>query len=33
MTADLTLACIALHYVADLAVDKCRIIPIGGPEK
>lgn len=29
-TADMALACMALHYVADNAADRCRFIPISG---
>lgn len=29
LMADITLACTALNYVAEDAVDKCRFIPIG----
>ena len=29
-TADMALACMALHYVADNAADRCRFIPIPG---
>lgn len=34
LAADIILACMALHHVAEFAVDKCRIIPIqgGGPQ-
>lgn len=28
LMADITLACLALGYVAEFAVDKCRFIPI-----
>ena len=30
LTADLILACMALHHVAEFAVDKCRVIPVAG---
>lgn len=34
LMADIMLACTAIGYVAEFAVDKCRIIPIqgGGPK-
>ena len=28
--ADIVLACMALHHVAEFATDKCRIIPLPG---
>ena len=28
LVADITLACLALGYVAEFAVDKCRFIPV-----
>lgn len=28
LMADIVLACMALHHVAEFAVDKCRIIPL-----
>lgn len=31
--ADITLACVAIRYVAEFAADKCKFIPIGGPKK
>ncbi|MEG1594563.1 MAG: hypothetical protein RR350_09125 [Oscillibacter sp.] len=33
LMADITLASMALHHVAEFATDKCRIIPVGGPRK
>ena len=34
LMADIMLACAAIGYVAELAVDKCRIIPMpGGGQK
>lgn len=30
LMADITLACTALCYVSEFAVDKCRIIPVSG---
>lgn len=30
LMADIVLACLALNYVAEFAVDKCRIIPVSG---
>lgn len=30
--ADVTLACIALRYVAEFAADKCRMIPVPYPK-
>ena len=30
LMADIVLACMALHHVAEFATDKCRIIPLPG---
>lgn len=30
LMADIMLACMALHHVAEFATDKCRIIPLPG---
>ena len=30
LMADIVLACMALHHVAEFAADKCRIIPLPG---
>ena len=30
--ADIMLACMALHHVAEFATDKCRIIPLPGKD-
>lgn len=30
LMADIVLACMALHHVAEFATDKCRIIPLSG---
>lgn len=30
--ADIVLACMALHHVAEFATDKCRIIPLPGKD-
>ena len=32
LMADIVLACMALHHVAEFATDKCRIIPLPGTE-
>lgn len=33
LTADIMLACTAIGYVAEFAVDKCRFMPVRGNEK
>ena len=30
LMADIVLACMALHHVAEFTTDKCRIIPLSG---
>lgn len=30
LMADIVLACMAIHHVAEFATDKCRIIPLPG---
>ena len=32
LMADIVLACMALHHVAEFATDKCRIIPLPGKD-
>ena len=32
LMADIMLACMALHHVAEFATDKCRIIPLPGKD-
>lgn len=33
LMADIMLACMALHHVAEFATDKCRIIPLPGKDR
>ena len=33
LTAEIMLACTAIGYVAEFAVDKCRFMPVRGNEK
>ena len=30
LMADIVLACMALHHVAEFATDKCRLVPLPG---
>ena len=33
LMADIVLACMALHHVAEFATDKCRILPLPGKHR